>query len=92
MIIAHGEHFGKYVTLVKREPTVINDKATETWITSPLLYKVLESGISVVHLWTRGSLMPLYEPRIHSQLVLERREDCKADPRIASYILGRDLS
>ena len=77
-----GKHFGREVVLVEKNGAY--------WSTSPQLTRVTAEGEKIGIGWHETALMPLDEPKLHSQLNLERRADIHADPRMANYILGKE--
>lgn len=92
MIVGDRTHSGKVIALAARRPTVVNSSTVNYWSTTPVLRGKDANGEEGALKWAPSSLMPLGEPKLHSQLNLERREECKTDPRMAYYILGKDAA
>jgi hypothetical protein len=82
-------HLGREVILVR---TYELNGGRTYWETSPQLIRIAEDGERKVVGLTSGCFLALDEPKIHGELTIERREDCKADPRMAGYILGKEAA
>lgn len=93
----YGDFQGRLVKLVKNFPTYRNVngkvKVDDFWQTEPPLRGPAGPNGEIRQLkFSPTVLMSVDNTILRAQLTLELREDCKADPRIAGYILGRDAA
>lgn len=94
---SYGDFRGRLVKLVKNFPYYEtegnNVVAREFWTTEPPLKGPCGPKAEIRQLkFSPNMLMSVGNTQILNDLIIERREDCKHDPRIAGYILGRDAA
>lgn len=93
----YGNFQGRLVTLVKNHPKFEqkhnNVACHDFWETDPPLKGPAGPNGEIRRLkFSAHILMPLSGYELAKELLLERREECKSDPRMAAYILGKDAA
>lgn len=93
----YGDFRGREVTLVRNYPQYHDENGTiifkDYWETSPPLRGPAGPDGAIRRLkFSSDGLMCLQDAQVNMRLVIERREECKSDPRMAYYILGKDAA